>query len=474
MTEVLVRSDIWTLEDAGPWHPVTEAFARAIQIMQARDPSDPTSLQHQASIHGSSTGDWREQCQHRSWYFLPWHRMYLHWFEQIVRAAVREIGDVDPHLAETWALPYWNYGRGDRFATLPAAFREPTLADGTTENPLFLPGRNAFVNDGEPLPPAATDASVALDRDAFSLPPATGGFGGGATGLNHFSEDPAARGGALEQTPHNDVHVMVGGLMAGFDTAGLDPVFWMHHANIDRLWAVWAGQPGRDTPDDSRWTDQRFRFPDADGNPAELACADVRDTESVLGYTYEDTAMADAAAPQRRRTGMTADRPPEHPPELVGASADRIELAGDETSVAFPVAEAGGPARRGITGDLSSERVLLAVEGIEGERVPDVPYGVYLNLPDADGDAVPERHHVGNVSFFGIEKAGDVESDGAHGLDYTFDVTDVVADLREQGRWDPEQVRVTFAPLVRVERRGVAGEAAPPPVRIGRVGLYVQ
>ena len=28
--------------------------------------------------------------------------------------------------------------------------------------------------------------------------------------------------------------------MASFFTAGLDPVFWMHHANIDRLWETYA------------------------------------------------------------------------------------------------------------------------------------------------------------------------------------------------------------------------------------------
>ena len=27
--------------------------------------------------------------------------------------------------------------------------------------------------------------------------------------------------------------------MGSFYTAGLDPLFWLHHANIDRLWEVW-------------------------------------------------------------------------------------------------------------------------------------------------------------------------------------------------------------------------------------------
>ena len=50
------------------------------------------------------------------------------------------------------------------------------------------------------------------------------------------------------------VHVLVGGsdpnsnlpgLMSDPDTAGLDPIFWLHHANIDRLWEVWRQNPTR-------------------------------------------------------------------------------------------------------------------------------------------------------------------------------------------------------------------------------------
>ena len=38
---------------------------------------------------------------------------------------------------------------------------------------------------------------------------------------------------------HNSGHVWVGGSMGMIPTAPADPVFWMHHAEIDRLWSVW-------------------------------------------------------------------------------------------------------------------------------------------------------------------------------------------------------------------------------------------
>ncbi|WP_368734627.1 tyrosinase family protein, partial [Bacillus sp. GbtcB15] len=37
---------------------------------------------------------------------------------------------------------------------------------------------------------------------------------------------------------HNDPHNWVGGVMAGAGSPE-EPVFWLHHSNIDRLWAIW-------------------------------------------------------------------------------------------------------------------------------------------------------------------------------------------------------------------------------------------
>jgi len=38
---------------------------------------------------------------------------------------------------------------------------------------------------------------------------------------------------------HDDVHVWVGGTMAEIPFAAYDPVFFAHHAMIDRLWRLW-------------------------------------------------------------------------------------------------------------------------------------------------------------------------------------------------------------------------------------------
>ena len=85
---------------------------------------------------------WR-QCQHGSWYFLPWHRGYLLGLEAVVRDAVVKAGG-----PADWALPYCNYfadGQGD----LPPAFATPDWPDGKGDNPLYTPFRyGPFDPDG--------------------------------------------------------------------------------------------------------------------------------------------------------------------------------------------------------------------------------------------------------------------------------------------------------------------------------------
>ena len=91
-----VRSDVRGL---GPgWNDTLLWYARAVRTLQSRPLTDPTSWRFLAAIHGMHPTVWRQfgviqantpappaavqrrfwnQCQHQSWYFLPWHRGYL-------------------------------------------------------------------------------------------------------------------------------------------------------------------------------------------------------------------------------------------------------------------------------------------------------------------------------------------------------------------------------------------------------------
>jgi tyrosinase len=333
MAVSFVRKDAWKLSATSTWEPTLLWYAKAVGAMSALPATDPHSWRFQAGVHGYDAGSdplvkagplppqatqdkfWK-QCQHGSWFFLPWHRMYLGFFERIVRAAVVKLGG-----PQDWALPYWNYSDATNAnaKALPPCFRTPKLPDGSA-NPLFTiqsinipraPGINA--GHASVIPDEDVDLSACL-RESFYSPDTdttTGdlGFGGPATGFNHDGQVFAAS--SVESVPHNAIHVDVGGQwthngatvdgwMINPDTAALDPIFWLHHANIDRLWAVWNRISAANVePNGSvnvgghnvAWgTAVAFSFYDETGHEASMTPSQVLTTaQSPFSYDYEDT-----------------------------------------------------------------------------------------------------------------------------------------------------------------------------------------
>ena len=275
----------------------------AIEVMRGLDPPtgkprDPLSWQFQAAMHGRATRTGRadrsnslwSRCQHGSWFFLPWHRMYLAAFEAVVQ---HHLGDDD------WSLPYWYALDPDRASTavLPPAFRE-----ARADNALFTEHRSVLANGGDPLPDVSGSVTQALEVEVFATDTGVASFGGGERSQPSFFGEEM---GAIEDTPHGFVHVVVGndfdaqgntvreGWMGSFFTAGLDPIFWLHHANLDRLWQVWldADPEHRNPPDgDPAWFRTSFRFPAPGGGTRTFRVGDVLDPEA-LGYTYEDLSV---------------------------------------------------------------------------------------------------------------------------------------------------------------------------------------
>ncbi len=304
----------------------------------------------------------------------------------------------------------------------------------------------------------------------------TGGFGGSKTGFSHGG---AGLAGVLEQTPHGDVHVLVGGsgLMSSFGTAALDPIFWLHHCNLDRLWERWvrapaAGHPAGKNPTDPAWRNRKFELVNRNGNRVKLAVKDVLDIEGRLGYTYSGLP---AAADLDELLERGDSRDDERPAELVGATETPVTLTGVTAATGIGVSAPAGPASRAEESLGAPQSVYLNVENIEGEANPGLLYGVYVNLPAGEPPDPDGPHFAGTMSFFGIESSTEDDDDreeAAHGLRHVFDITSLVAELTELGRWDPEHLDVTFSAI------GVEDEIASgldvPPVRIGRVSLYMQ
>src|SRR5207237_5292262 len=104
-------------------------------------------------------------CQHGSFFFVSWHRMYLYWFEQIVRTMSGNCA---------WALPYWNYKplpAGNTLADATASRRilpEPFRTPATAANKLFVTNRNSSINAGTGwLSATICDPATALAADGL-------------------------------------------------------------------------------------------------------------------------------------------------------------------------------------------------------------------------------------------------------------------------------------------------------------------
>lgn len=514
-----LRRDVWGLGQGWP-DPVLW-YAKAVRGMQARAITDKSSWRFQAAMHGFDGRLWTAlayirsgeplpdpavqrkywgQCQHQTWYFLPWHRGYLAAFEGICRAEIVAAGG-----PSDWALPYWNYSNPDvpQSNQLPTAFADQTMPDGSA-NPLFVERRYGDGSETIILDPRAIGLA-ALNDDRFTggASDVHPGFGGPETLFHHGGEDSKPNGG-LEAQPHNPVHGLVGGtrpggsendprdggLMSWPQLAALDPVFWLHHANIDRLWEVWLQMDARHAnPTDPKWqrapVGRSFIVPISGGQDWVFTSQDVVDTTAAtLDYRYED--ISPPLEPSRiaerfTRLGMTpqsvealAATMPDQPraqAELIGSSETALSLQGAmaETQIHLDPAAAGQVAAslNTLSPQMATEpdRVFLKLENVRGHNDAAVFY-VYVGLkPAADPEQHPELL-AGTLSLFGVSKASDTAGGrGGNGIDQVFEVTHVVDALHASD----QLTDVTILPVRFVANRPVTADSE---ISIGRVSLF--
>jgi Common central domain of tyrosinase len=429
-------------------------------------------------------------------YFLPWHRAYIYYYEVIIRSKVAELGGPD-----SWAIPYWNYSFYDPDdlgpwprSSLPWVFCQQTLPDDSP-NPLYLDvtrrGLQPTWADGEPM------------RLQDSTP-----FYAGAYGQTSFEPAGAANGfnATLDGRPHGAVHNDTGngdgvmsltGWMQFTQTAGFDPIFWLHHSEIDRFWVGWnaagGADPGSSDPDWATASDddikERWNFW-ANGNINDVIVVhpgDMLDPANLdpgkfpYSYGYQDLPTVPAPR-QAGRQAVAAAVPqlatPAAPVEGVAADAERKVAEHDEkvevghqpvtTEIALSPEAPQLLAALDTPDTGEAGRTVLRLDGIVAYG-PTGNYEVYLNNPGADRDthgSVP--HFVGLFSSFGANHAhGGGEP---HGLSASYDITDLVAYLRANGEWDESKVQVTFVPVLRTDK----GNPVTAPVTIGSIQIITE
>lgn len=156
--------------------------------------------------------------------FLPWHRAYLLDLE-------RELQAIDASVA----LPYWRFDQA-----APNLFKKDYLGESDNNGTVMF-------NANNPLQFWVTDGVPGINRRPFfptnSPPP---GLRTEAQTLALGTTFPPFR--LMEGNPHGNAHTSFGGSISSIPTAAKDPLFFLLHCNVDRLWAKWQRQNNRFNP----------------------------------------------------------------------------------------------------------------------------------------------------------------------------------------------------------------------------------
>jgi tyrosinase len=243
LAQTLRRRPEWQDFKKGPYYA---PFVNAVRKMQANtNVNDRNSWSYWVKAH-------ENYCPHGVPYFFVWHRGFIYYFEQALRSVSGNSG---------MQLPYWDYFK---YATMPAELTSPA-----TGNPLYASRANTNIHNALSLAP-------------FGL-------------LNFERGQPNSYEASIEPTPHGEIHNLIGGAMAGMQSPR-DPVFWLHHCQMDRLWHAWAlAGNGRHMPplSDSYWSGSI-----ALGPGLSIARSKLFDPRTALAYTYQDESLPTSYPPQ--------------------------------------------------------------------------------------------------------------------------------------------------------------------------------
>jgi tyrosinase len=441
-TQIQNRPTRKNISNLSPSDPIIQTYKAAVAAMKALPTSDNRNWLNQANIHFNA-------CTHGNWFFLPWHRGYLLYFEQICRKLT---GD------SKFALPYWNW------TTHPAV---PDVFWDTT-SPLY--DSNRGVTQSMQADPAFVGASTIqnilsqTNFDLFASGPPVGGE-------LHF----ATNTGMLEGTPHNYIHGWMDSSDMGTFQSPRDPVFWTHHNMLDCLWVDWNINLNNANTSDPAWTNQQFHdFFDENGNPAGITVIDTV-LYPIFLYQYEP------CSPNEMQSKKTKEQLQEF---LKAGAPSKWEVAKHFELAQAVRAEVG----KAATGSIKIEpnafasalegnaktAVVLTLGDVEIPEKRDYFVRVFLNKPDVSAQTpIDDPHYAGSFALFADDNAmkGHEAKDAMPGrpkAGFLVNITPTLRRLSQAGSLSGTTLDVNLLP-VPYERREASGQQ----LTMGKLDLKV-
>ena len=230
--------------------------------------------------------------------FLPWHRMYLLRLEQELQRVLEDPefglpywdwaldGEIQPPMFQ-WQTPLWE---DDALGSARGSIRNGPLSDMRVRiemvgNTLWsIEGRQIRRQAGRGVPnlPVFADVRAVLNEPGYDSVPWNRSVVGMRNRLEGWINGPQL---------HNRVHVWVGGDMSPGSSPN-DPIFFLNHCNVDRIWEAWMANSGRQYHPRNNQGPQGHRLDDLMvsilGDP--LRPSDVLDPQQWYSY---DTLIVD-------------------------------------------------------------------------------------------------------------------------------------------------------------------------------------
>ena len=387
-------------------------YQDAVTKMKALPSSDHRNWANQAQIHF-------DHCPHGNWWFLPWHRAYLLYFEKICRQLTGN---------KSFALPYWNW----------------------TSNPTIP---NAFWGSGNPLFDSNRGQPQGATADPSFVGPAVIQNILNQTNFFLFASNSAVNQrdfggyGMLEGTPHNYIHGWISGDMGAFHSP-LDPIFWTHHNMLDCLWVDWNINLNNANSSDTHWTNFQFTdFFDENGNPVTV---DVITTVLYPIFLYQ----FEPCAPNEKGSSMSSKQLEQF--LKAGAPANlnilqRFELQQQITGeIGKPVVgsiKVDEEALRKAFEGTAKEHVVMTIADVTLPEKNDFFVRIFVDKTDATPQTpLDDPHYAGSFAFFFDPSAmHDMAGHGKPG--YLVDMTPALRKLSQAGSLSPGSVNISLVPV---------------------------
>ncbi|KAL2158078.1 hypothetical protein VTH06DRAFT_4888 [Thermothelomyces fergusii] len=294
-SEIQVRQEVRQLEQD---HDLWTLYILGLSMLQSTSQGSPVSYYGLAGIHGMPHQPWAGvqpvpgnentgYCTHSSPLFPTWHRAYMALYEQVLYDLIQMIATFWPdgerqryeRAARRFRIPYWDWAASPPpgQSVLPESIGGSPFVDVNgpngvqrIANPLFSYRFNpldqkAFgvspwniwtrtlrspSNGGPDAQSNNTLVALDLDQNRASMAQRLYALFSNNNNYSLFSNNAAGGQAESVESLHDTIHALVGGLgpsqsvpqpghMAYIAWSAFDPIFFLHHCMVDRVFALW-------------------------------------------------------------------------------------------------------------------------------------------------------------------------------------------------------------------------------------------